>query len=537
MSRLNGNRKRGRKKKRGSESAVRDIFVRAAVIAAAVMLIVGVGTAVCLGIGNRGQEDPGQLSQNGTPTQAPQTGDGEDSQGEEEKRTPMPTVLPTAVPTALPETVEQDPDKLYAWGLQYFDSESPEHSFERAFTCFLRAAGKDHVPSMVYLGYLYYHALGTEVDHVKAAEWYTKAAGAGDVYSMNELGYMYMTGRGFARDDAKAREWYEKAAGYGSAAGAFNLSYLYENGIGVTKDTARASEWNQKALGWCQSEAEQGSAAAARILGDLYKNGIGVEKSSSRASEWYQKSRDGGVFLQADVAKVTKRVVDWGTGAYGDDKKPEGMDSIEEMAKYNAYYCTETGNDEKVIYVTFDCGYENGYTEPILDVLKAHNVSATFFLAGNYLNTSADIVKRMVDEGHTVGNHTYYCRDMATKLADVASFREEMEAVSNQFKEITGIDLWPYYRPPYEKYCIDNLQMAQDMGYYSFFWSTAYADWDPDKPPSRETAFRILGERIHPGAILLLHSVCKTNVEIMDELLTKWENEGYRFGKLEEFMQ
>lgn len=224
----------------------------------------------------------------------------------------------------------------------------------------------------------------------------------------------------------------------------------------------------------------------------------------------------------------------WGLGFGQEGSQPTGNASTEELKKYDAHY---VGDDkEKVIYLTFDAGYENGNTEPILDALKKHNVPATFFVVGHYLESAPDLVKRMVDEGHFVGNHTYHHPDMSA-ISSKESFKKEMEDVENKFKEITGEDLAPFYRPPQGKYSTKNLEMAKEMGYHTFFWSLAYVDWYQDKQPSKEEAFNKLTGRIHPGAIVLLHSTSKTNGEIMDELLTKWEEMGYTFRTLEDFVK
>ena len=146
------------------------------------------------------------------------------------------------------------------------------------------------------------------------------------------------------------------------------------------------------------------------------------------------------------------------------------------------------------------------------------------------------MVKRMVEDGHTVGNHTYHHYDMS-KISDSAVFRKEMDDVRTLFQETTGTEMAMYYRPPQGKYSETNLQMAKDLGYSTFFWSLAYVDWNVDAQPSHEEAFSKLTGRIHPGAVVLLHNTSKTNGEILDELLTKWEEMGYTFGKLEELVQ
>lgn len=236
-----------------------------------------------------------------------------------------------------------------------------------------------------------------------------------------------------------------------------------------------------------------------------------------------------------NTVTVVEESENWGLG-FGkkEGEKPTGNASISEMKKYNAYYMAE--GEEKVLYLTFDCGYENGNTEPILDALKKHNAPATFFVVGHFLETAPDIVKRMVEDGHTVGNHTYHHYDMS-KISDKASFEKEMNDVANLFKETTGTDLAMYYRPPQGKYSTNNLQMAKNMGYSTFFWSLAYVDWNVDAQPSHEEAMKKLTTRVHPGAIVLLHSTSKTNGEILDELLTKWEEMGYNFRPLSDFVE
>ncbi len=209
--------------------------------------------------------------------------------------------------------------------------------------------------------------------------------------------------------------------------------------------------------------------------------------------------------------------------------KPTGIATAEELKKYDAYFVGE--GEEKVIYLTFDAGYENGNTQAILDALKKHNAPATFFVVGHYLESAPELVKRMVEDGHCVGNHTYHHLDMS-QISDMPSFRKEMEDVEKLFYQITGKELTKYYRPPQGKYSTENLKMAKEMGYQTFFWSLAYVDWYQDKQPSREEAMEKLTGRIHPGAIVLLHSTSKTNGEVLDELLGKWEEMGYRFEAL-----
>lgn len=224
----------------------------------------------------------------------------------------------------------------------------------------------------------------------------------------------------------------------------------------------------------------------------------------------------------------------WGLGFGREGQPPTGTATADELKKYDAYYLGDTS--KKVIYLTFDAGYENGYTAQILDALKKHNVKATFFLVGNYITGSPELVNRMVEEGHTVGNHTYSHPDMSA-ISSKDGFCKELQKLEAAFKDATGQEMTKYYRPPQGKFSKKNLQMAKEMGYKTFFWSLAYVDWFNDKQPTKEEAFKKLLGRIHPGAIVLLHSTSKTNAQILDELLSKWEEMGYSFGTLQELTE
>ena len=221
----------------------------------------------------------------------------------------------------------------------------------------------------------------------------------------------------------------------------------------------------------------------------------------------------------------------WGLSFREEGAVPIGTAGRDVLRALDAAYVGDPA--EKVIYLTFDAGYENGCTEKILDVLKDHEIPAAFFLVGNYMDRNADLVRRMVSEGHIVGNHTLHHPDMS-KITDKAAFEAELTGLEEKFREVTGADLPKYYRPPQGVYREENLKMARDLGYKTVFWSLAYVDWNNDSQPTKEEAFTKLLPRIHNGAVVLLHSTSRTNTEILDELLTKWKEMGYRFGTLEE---
>ena len=223
----------------------------------------------------------------------------------------------------------------------------------------------------------------------------------------------------------------------------------------------------------------------------------------------------------------------WGLSFQEEGETPVGNATFEELAKYDASYAEQT--EEKHIYLTFDVGYENGNTASILDTLKKHNVSATFFVVGTYIESDPELVKRMAEEGHIVGNHTWHHPDMS-QIAAMDAFKKELEDVENAYLEVTGEEMTKFYRPPQGKYSEANLKMAQELEYKTFFWSLAYVDWYDDNQPSREEAFEKLLGRIHPGAIVLLHSTSDTNALILDELIQKWEEMGYTIRSLTELL-
>ncbi len=227
----------------------------------------------------------------------------------------------------------------------------------------------------------------------------------------------------------------------------------------------------------------------------------------------------------------------WGLSFQKNGEVPIGNADAAYLKQYNAYYVGNSTSDgsqsNKVLYLTFDAGFENGYTASILDTLKKHKVSACFFLVKNYLDTAPELVKRMVAEGHTVGNHTAHHPDMS-KIAQREAFQKELTTLESAYESLVGQPMEKIYRPPQGKFSEQNLKMAKELGYTTYFWSLAYVDWYTDRQPTREQAFQKLLPRVHPGAVVLLHSTSRTNAEILDELLTKWKAMGYSFGKIQD---
>lgn len=239
-------------------------------------------------------------------------------------------------------------------------------------------------------------------------------------------------------------------------------------------------------------------------------------------------------FTMRDETVSTSGEGNWGLSFQQAGEPPVANATEAELKEYNAYYRENT--DEKVLYLTFDAGYENGYTEAILDVLKKQKVPAAFFVVGNYIETEPELVKRMVREGHIVGNHTYHHPDMS-QISSLEDFEEELTSLEKLYKDTTGKKMKKFYRPPQGKYSVSNLEMAKELGYTTVFWSLAYVDWYEDQQPSREEAFKKMIPRVHSGAIILLHSTSKTNAEVLDQLISKWKEMGYTFKSLNQLKQ
>ena len=207
------------------------------------------------------------------------------------------------------------------------------------------------------------------------------------------------------------------------------------------------------------------------------------------------------------------------------------------VEKYDVYWCdknhTDINEKDKVIYLTFDAGYENGNIEKILDALKDENVKATFFILDNMILKNELLVKRMIDEGHTVANHTLKHKDMS-KIKDYKQFEKELTALEELFEKTYGVKMAKYYRPPEGKFTEENLEWTQNLGYKTILWSFAYADWDNNKQPSQEYAMKKILDNIHNGEVMLLHPTSSTNAEIMKSLIQLLKKDGFRFGDMDE---
>lgn len=224
--------------------------------------------------------------------------------------------------------------------------------------------------------------------------------------------------------------------------------------------------------------------------------------------------------------------LNWYYVGKGKDKPSEcPRESFSFLKENDAYYLSNTS--DKVIYLTFDEGYENGNTPKILDTLKELNIPAAFFVVKPYIDKEPELIKRMVDEGHIVGNHSVHHRSMP-KITDPSKFKDEITGVEEAYKRVTGQEMKKYFRPPMGKYSEKSLQMTKELGYKTIFWSFAYKDWLIHDQPSDEFAVNKINNGSHPGCIMLLHAVSDTNSRILKSALTKLKDEGYEFKSLDE---
>lgn len=198
---------------------------------------------------------------------------------------------------------------------------------------------------------------------------------------------------------------------------------------------------------------------------------------------------------------------------------------------FNAF-CLDTKSEEKVLYLTFDCGYENGYTSKILDVLKEKNINAAFFCTLPQVKENSDLIRRMIDEGHIVGNHSVTHPSFAE--ISVEQITEEVKGMEDYLKsEFNYCE--PYFRFPKGEYNEIAINELNKLGYSCVFWSLAYADWDLNNQKGSDYAFNTVVSRFHPGAVILLHSVSPDNANSLSKIIDEAHSQGYKFLSLRDF--
>ena len=239
-------------------------------------------------------------------------------------------------------------------------------------------------------------------------------------------------------------------------------------------------------------------------------------------------------FSQMIYAQTTERATAWFFKKTLDHTQPNLDPRLSFIEKYDCAYVdkTKADDEDKVIYLTFDAGYENGNIEKILDSMKEHDVRGSFFILENLINRNQQLVKRMVDEGHLVCNHTAKHKDMS-RITEKTTFETELQKLEKIFADNIGGELAKIYRPPEGRFSELNLIHATELGYKTVFWSFAYADWDNKKQMSEEEALEKISSTLHNGEIMLLHPTSDTNAKIMPRLINLLKKEGYRFETLD----
>ncbi|KAB2331938.1 delta-lactam-biosynthetic de-N-acetylase [Bacillus mesophilum] len=232
-------------------------------------------------------------------------------------------------------------------------------------------------------------------------------------------------------------------------------------------------------------------------------------------------------------AQTSNKAIHWGFKKASNEVPAEAGKPLDDLLeKYDAFYKGDTS--KKDIYLTFDNGYENGYTAQVLDVLKKEKVPGAFFITGHYLNTAPDLVKRMAAEGHTIGNHSWHHPDMTT--VDQERFIRELEKVRAETERLTGMKTMNYLRPPRGILSERTLDLAKKQGYTHVLWSLAFIDWKTDQQKGAQYAYDNIMKQIHPGCILLLHTVSKDNAEALEKAIQDLKKRGYTFKSIDDLM-
>ncbi len=237
--------------------------------------------------------------------------------------------------------------------------------------------------------------------------------------------------------------------------------------------------------------------------------------------------------IDTNVESVSNKKIEWGIKRNDNHEQPDlGSENRKVLEENNGI---ALGNSEsKVIYLTFDEGYEAGYTTQILKILKENDVKATFFLTAHYINTQEELVRQMIDEGHIIGNHTVNHKSMPS-LTEEGIKKEVMDLHQSVYEKF-GYEM-KYIRPPKGEFSEKTIQVTNSLGYKTVMWSFAYEDWNEEKQPNEENAKEKILNNLHSGEIMLLHGNSKTNTNILDSIIKEAKNMGYEFKSLDDFEQ
>ena len=235
--------------------------------------------------------------------------------------------------------------------------------------------------------------------------------------------------------------------------------------------------------------------------------------------------------VTASAQELSNQKIGWGIKRGDNHEQPNlGAKNKQIIEEYQGI---AMGNKESnQVYLTFDEGYEAGYTEKILDVLKENDVKAAFFITAHYVNTNPELVERMLEEGHIVGNHTVNHKSMPD--LNLEEIKKEVMDLHTSIYERFGYEM-KYIRPPKGEYSQRTVAYCQSLGYTTVMWSFAYDDWNEDAQKGESYAKKKILDNIHPGAVILLHGNSKDNANVLAECIQEIKNQGYSFSSLEQF--
>ena len=235
--------------------------------------------------------------------------------------------------------------------------------------------------------------------------------------------------------------------------------------------------------------------------------------------------------VSTSVGSTNSKTIGWGIKRANNNMQPDVGAENKKMLEENNGICLGKDN-EKIIYLTFDEGYEAGYTEKILDILKENDTKATFFITSHYLNTASELVERMIAEGHTIGNHTVNHKSLPSINDD--EIEKELIRLHQAVYEKFNYEM-KFMRPPKGEFNERTLNKTSQLGYKTVMWSFAYFDWDEKKQPSVEESKKMIIKNFHCGEVMLLHPNSKTNSEVLDSIIKEAKNQGYQFKLIDEF--
>lgn len=261
------------------------------------------------------------------------------------------------------------------------------------------------------------------------------------------------------------------------------------------------------------------------VTGENNKSGTSEQEAADNEQE--QKKKERVIVDNTDYSTISNKLYSWWFKR-NDNHEQSGCQEDFDITPYQAYYTVPVS--EKKIYITFDCGYENGYTADILDTLKEEQVPAAFFVTQTFIRDNVELTKRMKEEGHLVCNHTVTHPCLPEK--SIEQQQQELLTCEQYMKEATGYEMDLFFRPPKGEYSERTLQMAKDLGYITIFWSMAYLDYDVNNQPTSSHVVEHFEKYYHPGAIPLMHNVSVANRDALKQVIQNLKKEGYSFGTL-----